>query len=705
MKSPVQLVVSVFFTALAAAAFAISFATILYRGELAVFLDQGIGLTLLGTVVISLVGAFTLSFRGSILGPQDVPAILVASGAAGIVAKYTVPPEALFATVACLVAVTSITTGVLGMAIGRLRLAHVTRYFPYPVLAGFLATTGLLLLRGGLELTLGDTYGGQISEFFLPENIARWLIALVLALFICIATRVMSGSFVLPVALLVSLLGLYAFYAALGFDLVILSAEGLLLGPFQSGGFYGSIEPSFVLQADWSIIFASAPLVLTAALSALIGMTLNASGLELELKRDFDLNKEAQGAGLANILTGLVGGIPGYHFVGQTLLANRLGLQGALAGLSAAGGCALLFLFGGALLNILPVAFFAAVIAYLGLDLLYSWLWVERKRLGRLDYAIVVLIPLSAVTFGFLSAIALGLLLCSAFFIIAYSRLNIVRTERDLSMRRSRVERPASELIILDRARDSAKILELSNFIFFGTSHALRAKVQSLLSAEENLRWLVLDFTGVIGFDVSAQHILKRIQNDCAQADVTLLLSSLDSGQMSTAGFEQAITLDACIADIEDTLLNEAAAAGRGTSAETDLSLFLKRAELKGFTATKTFQSGDTVIAEASKSRDIYVLLKGRLRVVAAGRDGNEVFLATILPGAAVGEMAYYTASKRSAAIIAEAISDLICLSSDHIDELEQDNPRLAAQFHRLVAQNLALRLTRSNGHLMALDR
>lgn len=60
-------------------------------------------------------------------------------------------------------------------------------------------------------------------------------------------------------------------------------------------------------------------------------MTLNASGLELELKRDLDLNTQAQGSGLANIVTGLVGGIPGYHGVGETLLANRLGLNSALA--------------------------------------------------------------------------------------------------------------------------------------------------------------------------------------------------------------------------------------------------------------------------------------------------------------------------------------------------------------------------------------
>lgn len=703
LNSPFQRVLSIFFTALVSAAFAISFATIIYRGDLAVFLDKGIGLTLLATVVISLVGAVALSFKGSILGPQDVPAILLSSGAAGIIAQYTIPPEALFATVACLVAVTSVVTGILGLAIGKLRLAHVTRFFPYPVLAGFLATTGLLLFRGGLELTLGGDYTGQLSEFFSQQNMERWMITLIVAIFICVGTRKISGSFVLPVALLLSLAGLYVFYGVLGYDLATLGADGLLLGPFQKGGFYTTIEPAMVLQADWSIILASTPLILTVALSALIGTTLNASGLELELKRDLDMNKEAHGSGLANVLSGLVGGIPGYHVVGETILASRLGLHGALAGISAAVGCGLLFLFGGALLNMLPLAFFGAVIAFLGLDLLYSWLWVERKRLGRADYAIVLLIPLTAVTFGFLYAIALGLLLCSAIFIVQYSRLNIIRTQRDLAMCHSRVERPASERTVLEKARDSAKVLELSNFIFFGTSQALRTKVQDMLATDKDIRWLVLDFTKVTGLDVSAQHILERIQESCDLAGVELILSGIEQDQIGGAGLKLMPSLDACITKIEETILFEAAPAD-GSGAKTDLSRFLASAALKGLTTTVTFQSGDTVIEETSQSRDIYLLQKGRLNAVTAVSAGNNVLLATILPGAVVGEMAYYTESKRSAGIIAEVASELVCLSQAQIDALENSDPKLAAQFHRLVARDLALRLKRSNGQLLALE-
>jgi SulP family sulfate permease len=710
LKTTIHLFLSVFFAALVAAAFAISFATIIYSGELSIYLNQGVAMTLLGTIVIALTGAFTLSYKGSILGAQDVPAILLASGAAAIVANNTIDPDAMFATVACLVAITSLVTGLLGMTLGKLRLAHVMRIFPYPVLAGFLATTGLLLLIGGLELALGPEYSGKLSEFVLAENVLRWLPAFVLALLICIATRVFNGSFVMPMALMVSLVLLYVFYLAIGYDVSSLGTAGFLLGPFHSGGFVEAVDPWVVLKADWSIILSNTPLVFTAAVSALIGMTLNASGLELELKRDFDLNKEVRGGGLANLLSGLVGGIPGYHFVGQTLLANRLGLRTSLAGLSAAGGCALLFLFGGSLLNLLPIAFFAAIIAFLGLDLLYSWVWVERRQLRIDEYAIVLAIPLTAVTFGFLNAIAVGLLLSCAIFIFEYSRLNIIRMESDVATRRSRVERPASELLTLTNAKGRAKILELSTFIFFGSSQTLRAKVQQMLEEEENLGWVVLDFKNVPGLDVSAQHILRRIQGDCDAANVSLVLSGLQSRHLIAVsldgtGFEHQPTLYAAIAKIEDYIITEAAmAADDRTSSDTDLVAFLKGKKLKFLTETRTYTQDELIIANASETRDIFVLLKGKLRVVAAYDMPKEILLAKILPGVTVGEMAFYTHRKRSASIVADETSELLFLDGEKLDALEKDDAALAAEFHRLVARSLALRLNMSNGQLLALE-
>ena len=63
----------------------ISFAAIIYTGELAPYFDRGVGLTLLGGAVISMTGALFLSYKGTIAQSQDVPAILLAGAAATLV--------------------------------------------------------------------------------------------------------------------------------------------------------------------------------------------------------------------------------------------------------------------------------------------------------------------------------------------------------------------------------------------------------------------------------------------------------------------------------------------------------------------------------------------------------------------------------------------------------------------------------------------
>ncbi|MEM7472298.1 MAG: SulP family inorganic anion transporter [Pseudomonadota bacterium] len=699
MKNHAQLALGAFFTALVSAAFAISYAAIIYTGPLAEFLERGIGLALLGAVVISLVGAFSLSYRGSILGPQDLPAILIASGAAAVAAQSSMPPDVLFATVASLVALTALVTGGLGLAIGQLRLAYIARFIPYPVLAGFLATTGLFLFLGGIDVGLGPAQAVTWGDYFTPDLMARWGPVVGAAIAMTVATRMLAGYLVLPLTLIAALLALYAFYALIGIGPDALMVRGFLLGPFREGGFAGSLDPRLPMAADWAVIAGQAPLILTTALSALIGTALNASGLELALKRDFDFNRELKANGLANLISGLFGGIPGYHVVGKTLLANRLGLTNALAGISAAAGCALVLVLGAGALGSLPVGFFAAVIAFLGVDLLYSWLWAERKRLGWRDYAIVLFIPLIAVSYGFLTAIAIGLLLACVLFIMEYRRLKIFRFESDLSTRRSLVERPDTELAVLAERGNVAKVIELSSYLFFGSSGVLRRRVGEVLAQADGIEWLILDFKNVPGIDVSTRHILRRIEDDCANAEVHLIFTGLPNDTLGARESEGASSVSfATLADgiqhIEENLLTGHVPRKASTGAQVR-ALFAAEG-LGSFTQHVTLEKGAHVLEEAAASSDIYVLLSGLLRVVT----GSDQVIAYIRPGAFVGEMAYYSGRERSAAIIADDASKLLRIDSTKLSQLEHEHPQIAAQFHRLVAKDMARRLTRTTNLL-----
>jgi len=61
-----------------------SYSALIFSGELARYLGQGIGVALLAGVVIALVTALTSSYRGVVATPQDIPAAVFSIVAAEI---------------------------------------------------------------------------------------------------------------------------------------------------------------------------------------------------------------------------------------------------------------------------------------------------------------------------------------------------------------------------------------------------------------------------------------------------------------------------------------------------------------------------------------------------------------------------------------------------------------------------------------------
>ncbi|MBA3325320.1 MAG: hypothetical protein H0T41_08705 [Rhodobacteraceae bacterium] len=118
----------------------ISVAGMIFSGPLAGFLREGIGLSLFGGVALGIAGAFGTSFRGTICHPQDVTGVILALSAAAIAGRLAGgDPGALYATVAVLIALASVVTGLAFIAAGACRLGVLARFIPYPVMGGFLA--------------------------------------------------------------------------------------------------------------------------------------------------------------------------------------------------------------------------------------------------------------------------------------------------------------------------------------------------------------------------------------------------------------------------------------------------------------------------------------------------------------------------------------------------------------------------------------
>lgn len=689
-----------------ATVFAISFASIIYSGPLSVSLNRGIGLALIGSGVMAGLGAFLFSFRGTIVHLQDVTAILIASAAAAIaVSGSQLSNDGLFATVLALIAVATILSGLVCVLWGRLRLAFMARYIPYPVLGGFLAATGYLLALGGIGVTIDASLSvWDLSPLLAEDAPFTWVPWTLAGIALAAISKRSVSQLLLPVFFLGGALVFYVLLAVFGTNIDDALQRGWLLGPFPEGGFLTALDPGLIGEVDWSLVASEAPTIIAIVAMTVLGGLLNITGINHIISHEGDVNADLRATGYCNIAAGGVGGLVGYPTLGETVLGSRMGLWGPLAGISVAALNFSAAWFGAALLELLPRGLFGMLLVYLGADLLWTWLATERRRLEARDFGIVLCILLTAATVGFLEALALGLLVSMTLFIISYAQFDFIRLQTTLKNRRSIAERSDPARSHLNEAGAGVVILELAGVLFFGSAARLRDRIEASIGAPgEGPETVILDFRRVRDLDVSAAIGLQQTFAALAGRGLQICLSGLNQtakarldrlGPLPVTRFE---TLDAALLAIENEILRHAAPGGesdrtflgRLQASHPDLDL----AETLPVVSTP---AGEMLLVEGRPSDEIYVVIEGEASAI-VGAPGDEIVVARFLSGALIGEMSFYTGEPRSASVRAE--SDLKTLRLD-AGNLGTDGPlpqEVVLTIHRLAAATLSQRLIRMN--------
>ncbi len=683
-------------------ALVVSFASIVYAGALEPFRARAIGLALLGSIPMAIIGAAFSSYRGTILQAQDVTSLLLSVSAASVAGAGLVAADRLFATVVGIVLVAAITTGVVSILVGRFRLAHLGRFIPHSVIGGFLAATGYLLTMGAAGMMVGE----QVTIWTLEplvgfDVVARWVPWILASAAMVYAVRRTGNDLFVLVGLAGSACVFYV-VQALGGGLDQARASGLLLGPFDSGGFLGQIDLTEVVMADWSVVAGEVDVILAVAAMAVLGALLNATGLEVSVGEDVDLERELATAGVANIAAGLGGGLTGFTLLSETLLASRLGLRSQWAGLTVAAACAVTLVFGASLISIVPVGLVAAVIAFLGIDLMITWLWVEGRRMPIGDRLVIGLVVLVAATVGFLQAIFVGVLTATFLFVRSYASIDVVWMHSTLASRRSSVERSGAALDRLSERGDGVLVYELSGYVFFGSASRLLDRLGSDL-VEARPETVIIDMARVHGIDTSATAAILRFADVCSSTGVDLVVTGIAS-RLEVAELREVESmvffprLDDALREIEDHLLDDVDPAPAGL-----VSWLTQGDSIAGVgpvpIPTRQLPRGSHLTKQGDAASLVYYVTKGELRAEVHRHDGRAVVVATFRPGAFIGEISHYTGLPRTADVVAQIDSEVLVIDIDTI-EADPRRAQLAAELHREIAAHLARRLMHTTAAL-----
>jgi SulP family sulfate permease len=109
-----------------------------------------------------------------------------------------------------------------------------------------------------------------------------------------------------------------------------------------------------------------------------------------------------------NVISGALGGIPGYHALSLTALAERMNVDARVAGLIAAAVPLAAVVFGASVIELIPRMIVGGVLVFLGLAFLVEWVWDKRKILPPVEYGVVLVILAAIIGKGFLPGVVLG---------------------------------------------------------------------------------------------------------------------------------------------------------------------------------------------------------------------------------------------------------------------------------------------------------
>lgn len=724
---------------------AVSVGTLVFGAAGPEHVARGIGLALASFTVVAAAVALLGSQRGAVASVQDTPAAVLAGAAAAVVTggAGAAGPDAAFATVAALCGLTTVVTGLVFVVVGWLRLGALVRFLPYPVMGGFLAGTGWLLLAGGVSVMTGRYLDlSDLGAALGPNWPATVLPGLALSAGLLVLNRRVGSPLAYPAAVIAAVGVFYLVMLVSGADLESWRAAGLLLAGGEGGDMVLPFGPAHLAVVDWGLVASQLPALAAVPVLALIGTLLNVTAAELQAGDRVDLDRQLRAAGFGNIVAGACGGMVGYHAVSLSELNRRAGRGTRATALIAAGLVLAALLLGGSAVGYLPRSVIGGVVSFLGLGFLFDWLVVERRRLAPFEYAIVVTILLVIALVGFLEGMAVGLVLTVLLFVVSYSRVDPVRYAATGAELRSRVRRSEAEDAALAAAADGLLVMQLQGFLFFGTTARVLERAEAAWRERPGLT-VLLDLSRVTGIDASGLTALRTLGRRADANGSRLWLAAVPPaaaaalGRLGEAGGAREpsrfASVDAALEAWESEVLatavpaapgptptgdaREPSMAGLGAGAAGEQATGLAAdavaeaarlaAALAGsgvppeslapYVERVALAGGEELFAQGDPSDALYLVASGRVTSLRLRPGAEPERLETMRAGHAVGEVGILTGAGRGASVRADERTVLYRLSHDALQRMARDDPRTAAALYQWLAQRMAGRI----GHLV----
>ena len=701
--------------------FSTSSGVLLFNGVLSPYNFVGVSLALMTSFILGILLALTSSLPSTLSGSQDVPMAMLAVLIGSVMAQMAdnTPIEQRFLTALGTIAVVTIITGLFFLLLGYFKLSNLVRFLPFPVIGGFLGGTGLLMIKGAFSVMAGMSLEvANLPRLFEASHVLKWLPGVLFGVVVTLWLRRRNHISVLPTAFFLSIVIFYVGLWVSGTSLSQAMALGWLndssaTATPQTTLHFTTLLTQFSL-IRWDIIFQHFDVMLSLTLISTITFLLYCSGIQLAAPQEVDINHELAMTGWANLVTGAVAGPVGYHTLSSTVLMCKEKSVSRWGGIAYAAVCFIAFLLGNQVLGFVPKPVLGGVLFFIAFTFLIEWGYDARQKVSPVEYIIMLGIMVVTTRYGFLEAVAVGLLVTIITFLVSYSRVQVIKHEMTGLQYRSRLQRPPSQAHYLQQHGEKVHVLQLHNYIFFGTAYQLyehiRKTLPSTTKTEADYRFLVLDFKQVSGLDSTALLAFRQLLQLLKKNNITLLLADLKphfqqlfekSGLLTFKHVQTSANLDRALewceaqllADFDQTLI---------TQDEKAQQLFT---QLLPYLELIQVAANEVIMKQGTVADEMFFVRSGCVTVQLESANQSPIRLETMCGERMVGEIGFFLWQNRTATVLADGPTVLYRLSRQRMAELEQQQPAVALALQRMILEVLSERVTQLNSTVATLQK
>lgn len=694
-----------------------SLGSLLFSGALETHIATGVAIMLQSTILGFIIFAFLASDSEIVPAVQSSLTLILAAIGSTIAISSN---KGLLPTMLVVISASAVILGVAFFLFGYFKLTKFARYIPYPVIGGFLAGNGVLLIEGAVQVMTGSEFSlSMLAKLFDGSLLISWLPGVLIAVALFASLRLSNNILLFPAILILSSVIMYAAIFATGSSVTDATSHGVLLGDIGRIQWQPLTAIDFS-DVDWSAIGGQLGNVITLIMVALIHLPLNLKGIEVIKRSDFDIDRQVQSNGIMNLLLGLTGGTTSFSSSTMTAMNHRLQGSSRWVYLIAAAFVLVVLFTGSALLRYVPVSVLGGLLIFLGLEFINTWVIQGYRKFTTIEYIVALLIMLCVVFVGFLESVLLGVFVMVLVFVATYSRISIVYRAAYGGNLASTVEWSPYFTKALRTLRNQIYVLELTGFLFFGTADSIVSHVKDRLEDDKgnNIKFLILDFRRVAGVDSSALQSLDKVIMLAEAQNVTVIFSNFDNNDSVGRIVEELdrheqlkiiSELDYAIEFCENKLLASSGITKRHFPSVIWMQLQemgMKKAQarkLQRYMERQVYEPGQVIIERDQASDKIFFVESGFVSVYLDYGSEYPVRLRALGMGSVVGEMGFFLGYERSATVVADIQSFVWSLSVEQLAEMEAQEPELRLAFEAMMLRIVAQRLTKTNNLIAAL--